>query len=224
MKKRILSIGLVLCSLFSFVPIIFAATNIDTASTWAHDGIQEAVAKGFVPTDLQNNYTNIITRQEFCRMAVKWLEYALNMDIDMILTMYGLSRDTNAFTDTDNPDILAAFAFGITSGVGNNRFNPNGSFTREQAATMIMNTCIAAFMDSNDDEDSGFEDIADASDWALDGINFVFNYGIMQGTGNNNFNPKAAYTREQSIITFNNIDFDKPHNAWHGHSENFEVF
>jgi len=46
-----------------------------------------------------------------------------------------------------------------------------------------------------------------ASGWAAAGINFVGTNGIMQGTGDNMFSPKAVYTREQSIVTFNNIDF-----------------
>ncbi len=48
---------------------------LDSASSWAVPGIKSAIAKGFVPADIQNNYTSFITRAEFCRMAVKWLEY-----------------------------------------------------------------------------------------------------------------------------------------------------
>jgi hypothetical protein len=40
---------------------------------------------------------------------------------------------------------------------------------------------------------------------AVDAINFVRNAGIMTGMGNGNFKPKGMYTREQSIVTFNNI-------------------
>ena len=87
-----------------------------TADQWARDGIASAIGKGFVPADLQNHYRNVITRQEFCRMAVSWLEYAMGSGIDDILAQRGVSRDPNAFRDTDDPDILAAFALGITDG------------------------------------------------------------------------------------------------------------
>jgi len=208
MKKRFLSIALVLCLLLTLVPTTFSApAELDSASTWAHDGIQAAVAKGFIPADLQDNFKNVITRQEFCRMAVNWLEYAIGSPIDSILASRGLTRDPNSFSDTNDPNILAAFALGITSGVGNNQFNPGGQFNREQAATMIMNTVCALGMDVTNPAPSGFADMSKAATWAHTGINYVRAHGIMQGTGDNNFSPKGLYTREQSIITFNNIKY-----------------
>jgi hypothetical protein len=209
-KARITAFFLTLILVVGIIPItpILVAPNIDNASSWARDGITQAVAKGFVPSDLQSNYTNVINRQEFCRMAVKWLEYATGQPIDIILANRGLSRNPNAFTDTNDPDVLAAFALGITSGVGNNQFNPSGQFNREQAATMIMNTVRALGADVSNPPSSGFVDLSIASSWAIDGINYVRANGIMQGVGDNRFDPLSLYTREQSIITFNNIDFN----------------
>ncbi len=187
--------------------------NLDSASTWARDGITSALSKGFVPSDVQNNYTNVITRQEFCRMAIKWLEYATGKSIDMVLSEKGLSRNTNAFSDTSDPDILAAYALGITSGTSAptattpGKFTPNGQFSREQAATMVMNTCKAFGANVNNPPASGFTDLNTASSWAVNGINFCYAHKIMQGTSATPliFSPTATYTREQSILTFNNI-------------------
>jgi len=177
------------------------------ASGWARNDIKEAIEKGFVPSDLQNNYKNVITRQEFCRMAVKWVEYKTGKSIEAVMREKGVSREPNAFIDTNDPDILAAYALGITNGTGNKRFTPNGQFNREQAATMIRNTCKVVGMDISNVSSAGFADIGNASDWAVDSINFVRNAGIMLGTGNDKFDPKSIYTREQSILTFNNISF-----------------
>jgi len=181
--------------------------DLDSASEWAKEDLAAALAKGFVPSDLLSDYRDVITRAEFCRMAVKWVEYATGKSIDAVLSEKGLSRNPNAFTDTSDPDILAAFALGITSGMGNNTFSPDGQFNREQAAGMIMNTCRAIGADVSDLPPSGFADIETASVWTIDGINFVRANGIMQGTGDDKFSPKNPYTREQSIITFSNIDY-----------------
>ena len=178
---------------------------ITTASSWAMEGINAAISKGFVPEDIQDNYRSIITREEFCRMALSFVEYKTGKSIDTILAEKGLTRDPSAFSDTSDSDILAAYALGITNGTGNGRFTPNGQFTREQAATMVRNTCKAAGMDVSNINSAGFTDISTASSWAVEGINFCFANGIMIGTGDNKFSPKAAYTREQSIMTFNNI-------------------
>ena len=177
---------------------------LDSAADWAKPHIISALEKGFIPADIQNDYANTITRAEFCRMAVKWVEYATGKTIDAVLAENGKTRDPDAFTDVTNSDILAAAALGITSGVGNNRFDPGGQFTRQQAATMIMNTCKVIGADTENPPPSGFSDIYLADGWAHTGIDFVRAHGIMSGTGDG-FNPKGIYTREQSIVTFNNI-------------------
>ena len=137
-------------------PSVFAADstpaptiNLDTADTWAQPGITEAVAKGFVPSDIQNSYTNVITRAEFCRLAVKWVEYALDKDINTILTERAGTLKEGTFSDTTDPAILAAYQLGITSGEvaptadKPGVFNPSGQFNRQSAATMIRNVCAA---------------------------------------------------------------------------------
>ncbi len=190
------------------------ALDLDTASTWARDGITGAIAKGFVPADIQGSYTNVITRQEFCCMAVKWLEYRLGKNIDAIVAERGIpERMTHTFSDTTDANILAAYRLSVAGGTQAptdttpGLFTPSGQFSREQAATMIMNTCKTAGMDVSNVAAAGFTDISTASSWAIDGINYVRNGGIMQGTSITPpvFSPKSTYTREQSIITFNNI-------------------
>jgi len=66
------------------------------------------VSKGFVPAELQNNYKNVITREQFCQMAVMYLEYATGKEIDKILSEKGLAIDPDVFADTKNEYILAA--------------------------------------------------------------------------------------------------------------------
>lgn len=181
------------------------APALDTAAMWAHEGIQSAYSKGFVPLDLLDNYTAVITRQEFCRMAVNYVEYKTGKHIDLVLTDHGVTTQPGIFTDTNDPDILAAYALGITNGTGPNTFSPDGQFSREQAATMIRNVCKVIGMDVTNPSEQGFADISTASAWAVDGINFVRSNGIMNGTGNNVFSPKGTYTRQESIVTFDRI-------------------
>ena len=180
---------------------------IDTAASWARVGILDAVDKGFVPEDLQDDYTNVITRQEFCRLAIKFVEYGTGKSIDVILAERGVTRTPGVFSDTSDPEILAAYALGITSGTGGGKFSPNGVFSREQAATMLMNTCKVVGMNIQEAPTAGFVDIDSASSWAVDGINFCYANSIMSGTSTTSliFTPKGTFTRQESIITFNSI-------------------
>lgn len=190
-----------------------SAPNLDTASTWAQSRITSAVKKGFVPTDLQNNYKNTITREQFCRMAVMYLEYATGKDIDTILSEKDLTINPNAFEDTDNRYILAAYALGITKGTSAPSegkpgvFTPDGSFSREMAATMLARVSKVLGENTGNAPDAGYADIGAASSWAVDGINFCYASGVMTGTSKTplKFSPKEAFTVEQSITTFDRM-------------------
>jgi len=86
--------------------------HLTAANDWARDGITSAIGKGFVPNDIQSAYTNTITRAEFCRMAVKWLEYKLGKSIDNIMAERDLINSQGTFSDTNDPAILAAYGPG----------------------------------------------------------------------------------------------------------------
>ena len=171
-----------------------------TASDWAHNGINSALQKGFVPEDLLGGYQDIITRAEFCRMAVKYLEYATGKSINTVMAEKGVVLDLNVFKDTKDPAVLAAYALGITSGTGTGYFTPDGQISREQAATMLTKVCKVLGMNVDNPPAFGFADIGDASSWAVSSINFCAANGIMSGTGNNMFQPKATYTRSRVLL------------------------
>ena len=182
--------------------------NLSIADGWAHSHINEAFTKGFIPAGLLNNYNNIITRAEFCRLAMSWLRYKTDMTNWDLLKAHGvLGYADISFTDTNDGDVIDAAGLGITAGTGGGEFTPDGQLTREQAATMIRNTLQVIGMDVSNVTSAGFEDISTASGWAVDSINLLGNYGIMNGTSTNPllFSPKLPYTRAQSIVTFNNI-------------------
>ena len=190
-----------------------SAPNLDTADTWAQSEITSAVRKGFVPTDLQNNYKSTITREQFCRMAVMYLEYATGKDIDTILSEKDLTIDEDAFEDTDNKYILAAYVLEITKGTRAPSegkpgvFDPNGSFNREMAATMLARVSKVLGEDTENAADAGYTDISSASNWAVNSINFCYASGVMKGTSTTplKFSPKEAYTIQQSIATFDRM-------------------
>jgi hypothetical protein len=145
-------------------------------------------------------------------MAVKWVEYSTGKPIETFMAENGLAYNYSAFSDTVDLHILAAYALGITNGTtaptetSPGIFTPGGELSRQQAAVMIMNACRAVGINAEIIPPSGFTDIEAAAEWAIEGIDFVHGKGIMSGTGANRFNPTAAFTREQSIVTFNNIN------------------
>jgi len=163
--------------------------NLSTASTWAHDGISDAIALGLVPGNLQNHYTNNITRAEFTALAVLLYETATGREITGRVT----------FNDTTDVNVQKAAYIGIVSGTGDSNFSPNMQFNREQAAVIISRLAYAIGQPFPQDS-AAFADNAEISSWAIEGVGQVQASGIMGGVGNNVFNPQGTFTREQSII------------------------
>ena len=116
------------------------APRSDTPSSWAQDVVSAAIAAGIVPENLQQNYTEAVSRGEVAEMFIRLLEKSSGKDINAILAEKGVQINPTAFTDTTDKNVLAANALGIINGVGNHRFDPNGTFTRAQITAILNRT------------------------------------------------------------------------------------
>lgn len=167
-------------------------------SPWAEESIEKAVEVGIVPDTLQSDYTNNITRREFCQLA---------MQTYMAKTGYTIPEGIQTpFTDIDDDYVTAAYTLGIVSGVGNDKFNPDSAITRQEAAVMLNNLAYMAGVDNSNIKEDKFADEEYFADWAEDAIYKVsaIDSGgtpVMTGTGNNKFSPWMNYTREQAVVT-----------------------
>lgn len=161
----------------------------DSASDWAREQVDQAIAAGLVPSTLQSRYTQPITRQEFCILANAVYQ-----------KVKGDVTPTASFSDTSDPIVLKMATVGVVNGVGNNRFDPSGKLTREQAATMLYRLAAAAGKPLPD-VSATFADRGYISAWASKEVGAVQAAGIMNGVGNSQFDPKGSYTMEQSIVT-----------------------
>lgn len=182
------------------VPQGIQAPDFSTASGWASTDVNGAISAGLIPDSLQTGYRKNITREEFCQLIMPLLKAKIS-DISKRIVDGGITYDAAraALSDTWNIDIINCYQLGIISGVGNNRFNPNGSLTREQAAKILMgvNELIGA---SEASRSVNYSDASQISSWATEGVNYVSNHGIMNGSGDK-FNPRGFFTREQAILT-----------------------
>jgi uncharacterized repeat protein (TIGR02543 family) len=180
----------------------------DKPSEWAKGEVETAIALGLVPTDLQKKYTTDITRAEFCRLIVNMLEKMSGRTIEDTLEEAGLTIDQDAFTDTKDQDILAAYALGIIKGIGNRKFDPAGKITREAAATMLMRAYYGPDIDEADAVTPvNYADRSKIGIWARNGVDLASTMkdpasgkAVMQGDGNR-FKPQETYTREQAYLT-----------------------
>lgn len=89
-----------------------------------------------------------------------------------------------------------AVANDITTGVGNNKFDPNGSCTRGQVVTFLWRAAGKPTVSAN----VSFTDVKPGA-FYYEAVKWAVANGITTGVGNNKFDPDAACTRGQ-VVTF----------------------
>ena len=172
------------------IPVTFiVAAEGDLPSSWAAGQLSQAAVAGIVPESLQSRYTQAATRAEFCALAVRLYEKVTGEAITQRAT----------FSDTTDFNVQKMAGLGVVNGVGGGKFDPNGTLTREQAAT-ILARLAEAMGHPLPQAAPAFSDSAAISSWAAAGVGQVQAAGIMAGDGSV-FIPQSAYTREQCILT-----------------------
>lgn len=184
------------------------SNNAEQASQWAVADIERAIELKLIPQLMQRNYRQNISRADFCKLAVNFLVQKTGKTVAELLKENRVSIQYNAFTDTSDEEILAAFALGIVKGVGKGRFNPNGMISRQEAAVMLMRTAVVLGVTDTGESPEAFGDSQEIAEWAKDAVDFVSsltdktsNKKIMGGVGNGRFSPLGSFTREQSYVT-----------------------
>ncbi|MBE6574439.1 MAG: hypothetical protein E7652_08635 [Ruminococcaceae bacterium] len=125
--------------------------------------------------------------------------------VQVLYNMSGeaLSYDDYTFTDVPTKHWAAnaigwASTKGITNGIGGGKFGLGQMLTREQLATMLVNYATYENFDTFRSQDlSTFADYNEISDWALTGLEFCAETGIIKGTDKNTINPKGLATRAE---------------------------
>lgn len=172
------------------IPVTFiVAAEGDLPSSWAAGQLSQAAVAGIVPDSFESRYTQAATRAEFCALAVRLYEKATGETITQRAT----------FSDTTDFNVQKMAGLGVVNGVGGGKFDPNGTLTREQAAT-ILARLAEAMGHPLPQAAPAFSDSAAIASWAAAGVGQVQAAGIMAGDGSA-FIPQSPYTREQCILT-----------------------
>lgn len=179
---------------------------VDMPAAWSLAEVREAEYRQLVPPTMQSDYSKIVTRSEFCTLAIICIEQSQKMTIDAYLTSQSLAVTASAFTDikglsaTAQRDIQAAFALGVVAGTGPTTFEPTKPITREQASKMLTATAAALKQDTSLTAPD-FADQTAIETWAKPYLGYVVAQKIMGGVGNNRFDPKGGYQRQQAYMT-----------------------
>ncbi len=149
------------------------------------------IISGMTDTTFEPSLT--MTRAEFATITVRGLGLQTKSDN----TFNDVSADAWYYDY-----ICTAYYYGIVSGVTDTEFNPNGTITREEAASMVTRAASLCRIDTYESSDnirnvlSAFTDYKTVSDWASGSMAFCYENGILDDS-EIEIKPKEAITREE---------------------------
>ena len=160
---------------------------------WAIEAIADLAGKGVVSGMGDGNFkpNDAVTREQFVKMIVNAFEIK--------------DRDKEiAFSDVNVGDwyydvVKIAYGNGIIRGQGD-IFGVGEKLTREDLAVIVYNTLNILGISRETEVKPEFIDSAEISDYAKESVDYLKNIGVLNGGGNNDFNPKNTTTRAEAAV------------------------
>ena len=167
------------------VPVTAAGTTFSDMKSHANKTAIEALASRAIINGMGDGTfapDESMTRAQFATITVKAL---------------GLTPKANgSFTDVKGTDWFAPYvgtasAYGIVNGLGDGTFNPTGTITRQEAATMVARAAKLCGMNTDysaaaaRDVLAQFGDYTKSAEWACASLAFCYDNGILDASALN---------------------------------------
>ena len=153
---------------------------------WAYEPTKYLNEKGILKGMDNGNFepNRSIKREEFAKILV----LAFNLQA---------KDEDKLFTDVSDTEwyyeyVKIAAQNGIINGIGDGVFGVSVELSRQDIAVMI-----ARVLNKNEASEEIFNDDSEISSYAKDAVYTLKNLGVLNGTGNGNFEPKRSVTRAE---------------------------
>ncbi|WP_149466323.1 S-layer homology domain-containing protein [Paenibacillus antarcticus] len=163
----------------------------DVTGHWAESSIKEAlsdgIVKGYVDGSFKPNAT--VTRAEFAVMLINALKPAANgIKLSFV--------DKKKIGDWAHDAVAQAVQLGVINGYEDGTFRPSTYLTRAEMASIIANVLKLSVESSSA---TGFTDDKSIPTWANNAVVQLNKLGLIEGKGNNRFEPNATTTRAEAV-------------------------
>lgn len=186
MKKRLVSALLCVGLLAAMLPCAFAASDLD--GHWAKTYIEYLDQEGVInPSATTGKYEpdRDMTRAEFMRYVNRAFHFTEKASIS-----YSDVKSNAWYYET----IQIAKKYGYISGVDENRMDPDGKMTREQAA-VIIGRLFKADPGNISPSDLPYSDRDQIASWSAGYIKAASDKGFLTGYADGTFQPDRVVTR-----------------------------
>ena len=161
------------------------------ANFWGYDAIRTLAAQNVISGYPDNSFrpNGNVTRAEFVKMLVSAFHFN--------------GGEALPFGDVNPSDwyysyIRVAYAKGVINGSSESTFNPNGEITREDACVIVYR--YLSGLGVLKDTKASFADEAEFAAYATEAISTLAGNGIVNGVGDNRFEPKAKINRASCAV------------------------
>lgn len=196
MKKRIFSLLISLCLLFTLCAIPASASNFSDVApgSWYAEAVAYCQEKGWM------NGTSITTFSPYGTMTRSMLVTALYRQAESPAVI-----GNDNFTDTADEAwyskaVLWASQKNIINGYGNGSFGINDPVTREQLVTILWRMAGEPAVGQGEP----FSDQDDISAYAVSAVSWAREMKIISGKGDNLFDPQGNTTRAEAAMVLMN--------------------
>lgn len=188
-KNRVLSIILVTVMVFSMMTLNVCA-SADYQGHWAEKAIDFVKDNGFWTEEGNFNPDKAITRAEFSALLVRTLKTTV---LDYVPPFEDVTENNPYYKE-----IYSAYKAGLIQGDGK-EFNPNGTLTRQEAATILdrADYFINGKKTTAEVIKGRLKDYDSISDWAVQSVFNSLNSGFMKGVSAKKFDPQGTLTRAE---------------------------
>lgn len=194
MKKVLLIILMSL--IISIIPMQIYAENNQEPSDWAVEIINDIKEMGVIDNSLLKNFTSNMKRSEFAYLSVVLYQE---------LTGKECTVGRADFTDTKDSFILKAKNHNLVSGYPDGSFKPNNEMTRAEISKLFINVLKAANKSIDVKLTKTFKDDYQIPNWAKESVYIAKSFNIVNGVGENIFDPNGKASREQALAMFYRI-------------------
>lgn len=178
----------------SFEVLEYVKKFSDTAGHWAESYISKLTAKHVIKGIDETHYSPQanVSRADFVTLAIR----SLGLDETSETT------GNSAFSDVSKDAYYAsaidkAVQLGLIQG-SDGKFRPKDAITREEAAVVLQKLIqYKAGAQSSVATTASFKDMSSVSEWAKQAVSELKAKGILDGKGDNNFDPRGKVTRAE---------------------------
>ena len=213
MKKRIISLLLVLALCLGMIPFVTAAGHgmQDIVGHWAENDIAWVLDQGLFngTSDDTFNPNGTMTRGMFVTVLGRYAGIDPADYSDWYLPQLFTDVKADAYYA---PYINWAARHGITGGTGGGKFSPDSPITREQMATLLLRfaNCYGYTFDAvKEDAPASFDDEHTIAGYATEAVSVMRQSGVINGKTNSkggvDFAPRSLAKRSECAAVFHRL-------------------